>query len=77
MRNNQARFLFRMLAAPVAALTWLEALLLLFRAMATGDVERIVGCLVVCLLALLFTFVAIRGDVPRWLYWVFTWGGRP
>jgi hypothetical protein len=77
MKNNQARLLFRILAAPVAGLAWLVALLLLFQAIAAGDFKRIVGGLLVCLLALLFTFVAVKGDVPRWLYFIFTWGERP
>jgi len=77
MKDNQARSLFRVLAAPVAVLTLRAALLLGFRAIASGDFRQAVGALIVCLLALLFTLVAFKGQVPRWLYFVFTWGERP
>jgi hypothetical protein len=37
MRSNQARFLFRIFAAPVAVVAWLAGLLLMIQAMARGD----------------------------------------
>jgi arginine exporter protein ArgO len=77
MRNSQARFVFRVLAAPVAALTWFGAVAVGFHAVASGDFKQLVGALVGCLLASLFTLVAFRGEAPRWLYAMFTWGERP
>jgi len=77
IRNDQARFFFRILAGPVAVLMWLAALLLGFQAIARRDVEQTVVSLVVCLLALLFTFVILKGRAPRWLYFILTWGERP
>lgn len=77
MRNNRARFSFRILAAPVALLPWLAALLVGFEALARGDFKHAVASGLVCLLALLFTFVAFRGHGPPWLYFIFTWGQRP
>jgi len=77
MRSNQARFVFRILAGPVAALMWLAALLFGLQAIARGDFKQTVGCLVVCLLASLFTFAIFKGRAPRWLYFIFTWGQRP
>jgi hypothetical protein len=76
MKNSQARFVFRILAAPVAVLTWLAAVAFGFYAVA-GDFKHLIGSLVVCLLASLFTLVAFRGEAPRWLYSMFTWGERP
>ena len=77
MRSSQARFVFRILAAPVAVLLWLEALLFALQAIARGDFKQTVVSLLVCLLALLFTVVVFKGQAPRWLYLIFTWGQRP
>src|SRR5437870_9677387 len=68
MKNNQARLLFRIPAAPVAVLACLAALVLGFQAIASGDFKRIAGVLLVCLLALLFTLVACATKF-RGLFW--------
>jgi hypothetical protein len=77
MKNSQARLVFRIVAAPVAVLTWVSAVALGFHALTSGDFKQLAGSLVVCLLASLFTLVAFRGEAPRWLYVVFMWGERP
>jgi hypothetical protein len=77
MRNDQARFGFRLLAGPVAVLSWLTALVFGFQAILSGNFKHVLGTLFVCLLALLFTLVAFKGRASRWLYFIFTWGHRP
>lgn len=77
MKNNQARSLFRPFAAAVALLMWVAALLFGFQAIVCRDLKQVAGSVVACLLALLFTFVAFKGEAPRWLYFIFTWGERP
>ena len=77
MKSNQARSLFRILAAVAAAVMAFATLLIGFGAIARGDVQRVAGSLVTGLLAMLFTFVPFKGEAPRWLYVMFTWGERP
>ncbi|PYN72179.1 MAG: hypothetical protein DMD96_35075 [Candidatus Rokuibacteriota bacterium] len=77
MTSNQARFFFRILAVPVAALFWLGAVLFALQAITHGDFKQAVVSLHVCLLALLFTFVICKDQAPRWLHHIFTWGQRP
>jgi len=76
MKNSQARFVFRLLAGPVAVLTWLAAFAFGFHAVANGEFKQLLGSMVVCLLASVFTLVALRGKAPYWLYVVFTRGER-
>ncbi len=77
MTNNQARFFLRILATPLSVLAWLAALLLALQAIAGGDFKQATVSLLVSLLALFFTFVTFKGQVLRWLYFIFTWGQRP
>jgi arginine exporter protein ArgO len=77
LRNNQARFVFRILAVPVALLIWFVALVFGFQGLASGDFKQVAASFIGCLLAVMFTWAAFRGQAPRWLYLIFTWGGRP